>query len=158
MSVGDPVKLMMYKAGLKLHKSDRKLLSERPLMRPRQSGFSHDGLSVVGRIGCRVGIVAGKPTVYLPVHTTIFGDRLPMRSPKTNMPNCHCQESGKDFLPIVLRNLKTSQRQDLETQYCPCINVSFMHFFSGEYESGKRIRGKGLANLRKNYRATGHTG
>jgi class 3 adenylate cyclase len=34
-------------------------------------------------------------------------------------------------------NLRTSQRQDLETQYYPCINISFMHFFSGNNEAGK---------------------
>jgi class 3 adenylate cyclase/tetratricopeptide (TPR) repeat protein len=39
-------------------------------------------------------------------------------------------------------NLRTSQRADLETQYYPCINISFMYFFSGEYESGKEYAEK----------------
>jgi class 3 adenylate cyclase len=39
-------------------------------------------------------------------------------------------------------NLRTSQRQDLETQYYPCINISFMHFFSGNGEAGKEYAEK----------------
>jgi len=39
-------------------------------------------------------------------------------------------------------NLRTSQRQDLETQYYPCINISFMHFFSGNDEAGKEYAEK----------------
>lgn len=39
-------------------------------------------------------------------------------------------------------NLRTSQRHDLETQYYPCINISFMHFFSGNSEAGKEYAEK----------------
>lgn len=39
-------------------------------------------------------------------------------------------------------NLRTSQRLDLETQYYPCINISFMHFFSENYEAGKEYAEK----------------
>ena len=34
-------------------------------------------------------------------------------------------------------NLRTSQQQDLETQYYPCINIAFMHFMSGDLEKGR---------------------
>ena len=34
-------------------------------------------------------------------------------------------------------NLRTSQQQDLETQYYPCINIAFMHFMSGDVEKGR---------------------
>ena len=39
-------------------------------------------------------------------------------------------------------NLRTSQRKDLETQYYPCINISFMHFFSDNFEEGKKYAEK----------------
>lgn len=34
-------------------------------------------------------------------------------------------------------NLRMSQRQDLETQYYPCINIAFMHFMSGDLDKGR---------------------
>jgi len=34
-------------------------------------------------------------------------------------------------------SLRVSQRQDLETQYYPCINIAFMHFLSGDREKGR---------------------
>ena len=34
-------------------------------------------------------------------------------------------------------NLRMSQRQDLETQYYPCINIAFMYFMSGDIDTGR---------------------
>ena len=41
-------------------------------------------------------------------------------------------------------NLKTSQRSELETQYYPCINISFMHFFSDNLNEAKLFAEKAL--------------
>jgi class 3 adenylate cyclase/tetratricopeptide (TPR) repeat protein len=34
-------------------------------------------------------------------------------------------------------SLRASQRQELETQYYPCINIAFMHFMSGDQDAGR---------------------
>jgi class 3 adenylate cyclase len=41
------------------------------------------------------------------------------------------------FLTNSFDNLRVSQRQNLETQYYPCINIAFMHFLSGDQEKGR---------------------
>ena len=49
---------------------------------------------------------------------------------------------GEGFFTNSFDNLRTSQRKELETQYYPCINISFMYFFSDEIETAKEYAEK----------------
>ena len=76
------------KAGLKLHKNDRKLCQKaaHALCKAGSPMMASQLLEELVASGDR-GV---ETTVYLPVHTKIFGNRLPMPSPKINMRTCHC--------------------------------------------------------------------
>ncbi len=49
---------------------------------------------------------------------------------------------GEGFFTNSYDNLKASQRKELETQYYPCINISFMYFFSDDLEGAKEYAEK----------------
>ena len=42
------------------------------------------------------------------------------------------------YLTNSFDSLRLSQRQELETQYYPCINIAFMHFLSGDLEKAEK--------------------
>jgi class 3 adenylate cyclase len=51
---------------------------------------------------------------------------------------------SEGFNQNSFENLRASQRSELETQYYPCINISFMHFFSDKLEDAKIYAEKAL--------------
>ena len=53
------------------------------------------------------------------------------------------------YLTNSFDSLRLSQRQELETQYYPCINVAFMHFLSGDLEKGRENAEKARQICRK---------
>ena len=53
------------------------------------------------------------------------------------------------YLTNSFDSLRLSQRQELETQYYPCINIAFMHFLSGDLEKGRENAEKARQICRK---------
>ena len=128
------------KAGLKIHKNDRKLCQR-----------AAHALSKAGspKLASKLleDLVAGGDR-GVETHSLLASAYKDLWEQSTDV------DSKKKYAELAIAryeagfstnsfdNLRTSQRQDLETQYYPCINISFMHFFSENYEAGKEYAEK----------------
>ena len=128
------------KAGLKLHKNDRKLCQKaaHALCKAGSPMMASQLLEELVASGDR-GVETH--SLLASAYKDLWEQATDAES-KNKYAELAIARYQEGFSTNSFENLKTSQRQDLETQYYPCINISFMHFFSGNYDQGKEYAEK----------------
>ncbi len=123
------------KAGLKRHKKDRKL-SQKAAHALSKAGSPMMATKILEEL-----VAGGDRGVE--THSLLASAYKDLWEYSSN------QKSKKKYAELAIAryeeaystnsfdNLRMSQRQDLETQYYPCINIAFMYFMSGDKDTGR---------------------
>ncbi len=128
------------KAGLKIHKSDRKLC-QRAAHALSKAGSPKMASQLLEELVAGGDRGVETHSLLASAYKDLWEQSTDAES-KQKYAELAIARYEAGFSTNSFDNLRTSQRQDLETQYYPCINISFMHFFSGNYDSGKEYAEK----------------